>query len=77
MTYKVKKSLDKTITEITEEYGYKSKEAFMEDALEHRILDLKKSRFLSKVGSITDKLKKKGLAEAEILRDFDKFYHTT
>lgn len=73
--FKIKKSLQKDVREISREYGYKSEDAFIEDALERRILDLKKAGFLEKARRVKDKIKKKGFTEAEILRDFDKSCH--
>lgn len=68
---KVKKEISATI----KDYGYGSEKEFIEDALRHRILELKKTEFLAKVKKIRDKMTKKGLTEKEILKDFEKFSH--
>jgi len=45
----------------------------IEDALRHRILALKKTEFLARTGKIREIMKKKGITEREILRDFEVF----
>lgn len=67
----VKREVSSTI----EDYGYRSEREFIEDALRHRILELKKADFLVKIKKIRDKMKEKNLAEKEILEDFSKFSH--
>lgn len=68
---KVKREVSTTI----KDYGYGSEKEFIEDALWHRILELKRAEFLAKVKKIREKIRKKGLSEKEILEDFDKFSH--
>ncbi len=65
----------KAVLEAMKEYGYKSDKEFIEDALRHRILSLKKAEFLKGTKAVRKKLEEKGLSEKDILRDFDKFYH--
>lgn len=61
--------------DVLEKYGYKSEREFIEDALRHRILELKRAEFLRGVEKVRERLTKKGLKEENILKDFDKFYH--
>ena len=72
------KLLPKTRREVSntvKEYGYEGEEEFIEDALWHRILDLKKAEFLLKTKAVLGRMKKRGLTEKDVLKDFDKFYH--
>ena len=64
--------IKKEIPFLLREYGYKSKKDFIEDALRHRILELKKIEFLSRVKKIQKAMKEKGIKEEYILKDFEK-----
>ena len=57
------------------EYGYENKKEFVEDALRHWILELKKFEFLSEVRKIKEAMTVKGIEEKDILEDFEKFRH--
>lgn len=61
------------LTRTVREFGYQSEHDFVADAIEHRILTLKRARFSERVEDIRKAMKKKGLSEAEILKDFDGF----
>lgn len=54
------------------EYGYSSPKAFVEDAIRHRIFELRKGEFLAKTKKILETLKRKGVSEKDILKDFNK-----
>jgi len=56
-------------------YGYETVKEFVEDAIKHRILELKKAEFFALVSKIRGGFGKKGLKEEEILEDFEKFSH--
>lgn len=73
METKVSPKIKKEISVILKEYGYASEKEFIEDAVWHRILELKKADFLAKTKKIQEKLRKKGLQEEDILKDFEKF----
>jgi hypothetical protein len=73
MEVKVSSKIKKEISEILEGYGYKNEKEFIEDALWRRILELKKIDFLVKTEKIRKAMRKKGVTEEEILRDFEKF----
>jgi ribosomal protein S8 len=73
MEVKVSSKIKKEISEILEGYGYKNEKEFIEDALRRRILELKKIDFLVKTEKIRKAMRKKGVTEEEILRDFEKF----
>ncbi len=75
MEIKLSPKIKKEVFDVLKEYGYKSEKDFIEDALRHRILELKKTDFLAKVKEIRERLRKKRVREEEILKDFDKFYH--
>lgn len=75
MEIKLSPRLKKEISATIEDYGYRDEKDFVEDALRRWILELKKAEFLAITRKIREKMKKKGLAEKDILIDFDKFYH--
>jgi hypothetical protein len=75
MVIKLSPKVKKEVSVTTKDYGYRSEKEFIEDALWHRILELKKTEFLTKTKKIREKMKKKDLTEKAILEDFDKFYH--
>jgi hypothetical protein len=54
------------------EYGYSSPKAFVEDAIRHRFLELRKKEFLSKTKRVREAMKRKGISEKDILKDFEK-----
>lgn len=75
MAVKLSTRTKKAMFDILGRYGYRSEREFIEDALRHRILELKKTEFLRGARKIREILTKKGLREENILKDFDKFYH--
>jgi len=77
MEVKVSPKIKKEVSGILKEYGYESEKDFIEDALWRRILELKKADFLSKIREIREKMRKKGLREEDILKDFEKLRQLT
>tara|TARA_Y100000310_G_C20669737_1_gene809593 strand:+ start:2279 stop:2512 length:234 start_codon:yes stop_codon:yes gene_type:complete len=75
MDIKLSPKVKREVSATVEDYGYDSEIEFIEDALRHRILELKKSDFLSKIKRIKKRMKEKGLTEKEIIKDFDNFSH--
>lgn len=73
MTVKLSKELEKEVSSAAKEHGYNSEKSFIEDTLKHRILLLKKDKFLAGAKRVRDALKKKGLSEKDILKDFELF----
>ena len=65
----------KELKTVIKDYGYKSERDFIEDALLHRILELKKIEFLTCAKEVKDKMNRKKITEKDILKDFEKFYH--
>lgn len=72
MEIELSPKIQKEIPVSMREYGYESKKEFIEDALCHWVLELKKFEFLSGVGKIKETMKKKGIKEEDILKDFEK-----
>ena len=68
---KIKKEIPKTI----KEFGYKTEEEFIKDALRRRVLELKKAEFFSYAKKIKEKMREKKITEEKILKDFEKFSH--
>lgn len=75
MVIKLSPKIEKEVSITIKDYGYRDEREFIEDALRHRILELKKDDFLKKVRKIKAKMKERGISEEEILEDFDRFYH--
>lgn len=75
MVVKLSEQIEREVFDTIKDFGYKTEKEFIEDALRRRILELKKSEFLSKIKEIKEKIKEKGTAEKEILKDFDNFTH--
>lgn len=68
--------LKKEMTGTIKDYGYKDTGEFVKDAIQHRLLALRKKGFLEGVEKIKEKLKERGLSETEILEDFEEFRHS-
>lgn len=75
MLIKLSPKTREEVSSTIEDYGYKGIGEFVEDALRHRILELKKTEFLIKIRGIRGKMRKVGITEKELLEDFDKFLH--
>ena len=75
MVIKLSPKIEKEVSTTTKDYGYGSEKEFIEDALRHRILELKKAEFLVRAKKIREKMRKKGFTEKEVLKDFEKFSH--
>jgi len=68
--------MKKEILDFLKDFGYKSEKEFIKDAILHRILELKKFDFLMRTEKIKKAMRKKGITEKEILRDFERFRRT-
>ena len=55
------------------DYGYRSREDFVRDAVRHRFLELRKADFFAGVATFRKAMRKQGLTEAALLKDFDRF----
>jgi len=75
MTIQLSPKLKRELAEVSE-YGYSSQEAFVEDAIRHRFFELRKEKFLDKAKKIREVLKRDGISEKKILKDFDKICHS-
>ncbi|MBI2415950.1 MAG: hypothetical protein HYV33_04825 [Candidatus Kerfeldbacteria bacterium] len=71
MTVRLSIQLRKAITPWIKEYGYTSTQDFVEDAIEHRLLQLKQDLFLQHTKIVKRSLRKYKLTEADILKDFE------
>ena len=60
----------KTLKELIESFGYESEEEFIREAVEDKILELKKKSFFEISDKVKDALIKKGISESEILEAF-------
>ncbi|OQX00852.1 hypothetical protein BWK69_00630 [Candidatus Parcubacteria bacterium A4] len=75
MELKLSSKIKKETLGVWKDFGYSDLKEFVEDALRHRILELKKGEFLAKVVKIKERMEEKGMSEKEILKDFEKFSH--
>lgn len=73
---KLLEKIKKELPFVVEEYGYKSKKDFFEDAILRRLLELKRDGFASAIKDIKSAMKQKGLREKDVLKDFEKFSHS-
>jgi ribosomal protein S8 len=76
MEVKISSKMKEEILDFLKDFGYKSEKEFIEDAILHRILELKKFDFLMRTEKIKKAMRKKGITEKEILRDFERFRHS-
>lgn len=73
---KLLEKIKKELPFVVEEYGYKSKNDFFEDAILRRLLELKRDKFAPAIKDIKSAMKKRGLREKDVLKDFEKFSHS-
>jgi metal-responsive CopG/Arc/MetJ family transcriptional regulator len=71
MTIQLSQKLKRELAGVIE-YGYRSPKAFVEDAIRHRIFELRKEGFLTKTKRVRAAMKRKGISESGILKDFEK-----
>jgi hypothetical protein len=70
MAITIAPKIKKEIFELLKEYGYESEKDFVEDALKHRILELKKKKFFVTSEKIKKELLKRGIRPEKLLREF-------
>ncbi len=54
-------------------FGYRSQKDFVEDAIRRRLLTLRQRLFSQKVSTVRSAMRRRGIGEEEVLRDFDTF----
>lgn len=72
MTVTLSPQIRKAITPWIKEYGYGSTKDFIEDAIQHRLLELKKSEFSEHTKVVQKAMSKQKITMAGILDDFEK-----
>ncbi|MBI2050738.1 MAG: hypothetical protein HYT31_02940 [Parcubacteria group bacterium] len=75
MVVTLSETLEKEVSSAAKAHGYASEKSFVEDALKHRILLLKKDTFLAGARTVREALKGKGLSEGDVLEDFEMKQH--
>lgn len=75
MIIELSEQIKKEVSHTIKNFGYKTEREFVEDALRRRILELKKTGFLSGVKKIKKRMGERGVSEKDILEDFEKFTH--
>lgn len=66
-------AIAKEIIPFIESLGYKSRDEFVQQAVEEKILRLKYRIFRERSNEIRTALEKKGFSEEDIIRDFERF----
>lgn len=66
MTITLPETLEKEVASAVKAHGYASEESFIEDALKHRLLLLKKDTFLAGARTVREAMERKGLTEKDI-----------
>jgi len=61
---------NKTLKDFIEAFGYEDEEEFVREAIEDKILELKKKAFFEISDKVKEALVKKGVSEGEILKAF-------
>ncbi len=68
----LRKDLRKAAEEVAKEWGFSSLDEFINQAVEERIIELKKHEFKKRSDKIKEGLEKEGISEQDILDDFEK-----
>ncbi len=68
----LRKDLRKAAEEVAKEWGFSSLDEFINQAVEERIIELKKHEFKERSDKIKEGLEKKSISEQDILDDFEK-----
>ncbi len=66
------KNLIKEIDKIGTQFGFRSKKEFVREAVKEKILFLKKRLLMATTDKIAEGLRKKGVSEATLLKEFEK-----
>ncbi|MGM0510838.1 MAG: hypothetical protein ACQESD_06920 [Thermoplasmatota archaeon] len=67
----LRKDIQKAAEKIADEWGFSSVDDFINEAVEERIIELKKHEFVERTDKIKEELKKKGLSGKDVLKDFE------
>ncbi|MCD6371759.1 MAG: hypothetical protein J7L39_03510 [Candidatus Aenigmarchaeota archaeon] len=65
------KNLIKEIDKIGAQFGFKNEREFVKEAVKEKILSLKKKLFMAATDKIKGGLRKKGVSEATLLKEFE------
>jgi len=68
----LREDLRKTAEEVAKEWGFSSLEESINQAVEERIIELKKHEFIQRSEKIKEGLDKEGISEKDILDDFER-----
>lgn len=67
----LREDIKKAAEKVAQEWGFSSIDDFVNEAVEERILELKKHKFVERSDKIKEKLKSEGFSEKDILDDFE------
>lgn len=74
-TVKISEEISPQVDDIVKEFGFETKEEFIQEAIRDKVLELRKKLFFGGTDKIAESLRKQGVSEKDILEDFDKFKH--
>ncbi len=74
-TLNISEEISPRVDVIVNEFGFKNKEEFFQEAIRDKILELQKKLFFKGSDEIAGRLRKKGIGEKEILDEFSKRKH--
>lgn len=60
------------VESIVKEFGFQSREEFVQEAIRDKVLELQKERFFTGTDEIRKQLQKKGIAEKEMIQEFER-----
>ncbi|MBU0567196.1 hypothetical protein KJ693_10745 [bacterium] len=60
------------VNKISSQFGFRNEEEFVKEAVEDKILELKKRLFVTATDGIRSGLEKKGIKIEEVLEDFER-----
>ncbi|MFH1275664.1 MAG: ribbon-helix-helix domain-containing protein [Candidatus Woesearchaeota archaeon] len=74
-TIKISEEILPQVDSIVKEFGFETKEEFIQEAIRDKILEIRKKVFFEGTDKISENLRKQGISEKEILDDFNRFKH--
>lgn len=67
----LREDIRKAAEKVAREWGFSSIDDFVNEAVEERILELKKHKFVERSDKIKEELRREGISEKDILDDFE------
>ncbi len=74
-TVTIPEEISPAIDQVISEFGFNTKEEFVQEAIRDKVIMLKKKLFFSGSDKVAEQLHQEGIAEKDILDDFHKKKH--